>query len=69
MFLTVVRILDKLFVGPTPPVATPPHRSPDEPAGDRSLRKDDLPEMPSGSRTRLHRGNDRTSNVVAVRGH
>jgi hypothetical protein len=67
--VTVVPIFDKLFVGPTPPVASPPYRSPDEPAGDRSPRKNDLPKVPSGSPGRSWQRNDRAINVVAIGSH
>jgi hypothetical protein len=43
---TVIRILDALFVGPTPAIAAPPYHAPNKPTRDRSPRDNDRPEVP-----------------------
>ena len=45
--ITVIRILDELFVHPASPTIAPPYHSPNEPAGNRSSRHEYAPEMPS----------------------
>jgi hypothetical protein len=44
--IAVIRILDALFVGPTPAIAAPPYHAPNKPTRDRSPRDNDRPEVP-----------------------
>src|ERR1700687_1769730 len=45
-FISITRILNEFHINPVVPIVSPPDLSKDEPAGDRSSRDEDGPQMP-----------------------